>query len=107
MPGFGRAHRTRISPLTLDVAEAQRWLDDTHGALDGVVGKRTGGSYAAGKRAMVKVKRLRTADCVVGGFRYSKGTQRSGRCFSGSSTTKESSTTSASPRPSPTPIAPL
>jgi ATP-dependent DNA ligase len=83
MPGFGRAHRTRISPLTLDVAEAQRWLDDTHGALDGVVGKRTGGSYAAGERAMVKVKRLRSADCVVGGFRYAKGTQEVGSLLLG------------------------
>jgi ATP-dependent DNA ligase len=76
MPGFGRAHRTRISPLTVEVTEAQRWLDDTHGALDGVVGKRIGGIYDAGKRAMVKVKRLRSADCVVGGFRYAKGTQQ-------------------------------
>jgi ATP-dependent DNA ligase len=83
MPGLGRAHRTRISPLTLDVAEAQRWLDDTHGALDGVVGKRTGGGYAAGKRAMVKIKRLRTADCVVGGFRYAKGTQEVGSLLLG------------------------
>jgi ATP-dependent DNA ligase len=76
MPGLGKAHRTRISPFTLDVAEAQRWLDDTHGALDGVVGKRTGGIYAAGERAMVKVKRLRSADCVVGGFRYATGAQQ-------------------------------
>jgi ATP-dependent DNA ligase len=83
MPGFGRAHRTRISPLTLDGAEAQRWLDDMHGALDGVVGKRTGGSYAAGERAMVKVKRLRSADCVVGGFRYAKGTQGVGSLLLG------------------------
>jgi hypothetical protein len=44
MPDFGRVHRTPV-----DLAEAQRWLDDTHGALDGVVGKRTGGSYATGE----------------------------------------------------------
>jgi ATP-dependent DNA ligase len=79
----GRAHRTRISPLTVDVAEAERWLNDAHGALDGVVGKRTGGIYAAGKRAMVKVKRLRSADCVVGGFRYAKGTHEVGSLLLG------------------------
>jgi ATP-dependent DNA ligase len=83
MPGFGRAHRTRISPMTVDVAEAQRWLDDTHGALDGVIGKRTDGSYVAGKRAMVKVKRLLSADCVVGGFRYARGTQEVGSLLLG------------------------
>lgn len=83
MPDFGRAHRTRISPLTVDLAAAQRWLDDTHGALDGVVGKRTGGIYAAGERAMVKVKRLRSADCVVGGFRYATGTQLVGSLLLG------------------------
>src|ERR1700710_2881289 len=83
MPGFGKAHRTRISPLTVDLAEAQRWLDDTHGALDGVVGKRTGGIYAAGGRARVKGQRLRSADCVVGGFRYAKGTQEVGSLLLG------------------------
>jgi ATP-dependent DNA ligase len=83
MPGLGKAHRTRISPLTFDVAEARRWLDDTHGALDGVVGKRPGGIYAAGERAMVKVKRLRSADCVVGGFRYAKGTRQVGSLLLG------------------------
>jgi ATP-dependent DNA ligase len=65
------------------VTEAQRWLDDTHGALDGVVAKRTGGIYAAGQRAMVKVKRLRSADCVVGGFRYARGTQQVGSLLLG------------------------
>jgi ATP-dependent DNA ligase len=83
MRDFDKAHRTRLSPLTLDLAEAERWLDDTHGALDGVVGKRTSGIYAAGERAMVKVKRLRSADCVVGGFRYAKGTRQVGSLLLG------------------------
>lgn len=83
MRGFEREHRTRLSPLTVDPAEAQRWLDDTHGALDGVVGKRTSGFYAAGERAMVKIKRLRSADCVVGGFRYAKGTRQVGSLLLG------------------------
>ncbi|HZC95568.1 MAG TPA: ATP-dependent DNA ligase [Bradyrhizobium sp.] len=83
MPDFGKVHRTSMSPLTVDLAEAQRWLNAPHGALDGVVGKRTGGSYAAGERAMVKVKRLRSADCVVGGFRYAKGTHEVGSLLLG------------------------
>jgi len=83
MRGFGRVHRTRLSPMTLDRSKAQRWLDDTRGALDGVVAKRIQGSYEAGERAMVKVKRLRSADCVVGGFRYAKGTREVGSLLLG------------------------
>jgi ATP-dependent DNA ligase len=49
---------------------ARRWLDATGGALDGVIAKRRDAPYQPGERAMLKVKRLRTADCVVGGFRY-------------------------------------
>ncbi|HEX2494289.1 MAG TPA: ATP-dependent DNA ligase [Steroidobacter sp.] len=60
----------RLSPYTRSRKEAQRWLDSAGGALDGVVAKRIDGPYASGERAMLKVKRMRTADCVVGGFRY-------------------------------------
>ena len=60
----------RLSPFTSRRAEAQRWLERAGGALDGVVAKRLDGPYVSGERAMLKVKRLRTADCVVGGFRY-------------------------------------
>jgi len=62
----------RLTPYTRDPAEAREWLDRAGGALDGVVAKRLGGPYVPGERAMVKVKRLRSADCVVGGFRYEK-----------------------------------
>jgi ATP-dependent DNA ligase len=56
----------RRSELVRDPAAAQRWLDDT----EGVVAKRLDAAYAPGKRtAMVKVKRVRTIDCVVIGFR--------------------------------------
>src|SRR5687767_5546378 len=58
----------RLSPYTRDRAEAQRWLDSAGGFLDGVICKRTDGRYVSGERAMLKVKRIRTADCVVGGF---------------------------------------
>jgi ATP-dependent DNA ligase len=65
----------RLSPQTRDVAEARRWLGGGRDGIDGVMAKRIDEPYRSGERAgMVKVKRLRTADCVVGGFRYaSKG----------------------------------
>ncbi|TPJ70612.1 ATP-dependent DNA ligase [Mesorhizobium sp. B2-7-1] len=61
----------RLSPSTTNVATATQWLRGAgHGSTDGVVAKRLDEPYRPGERAMVKVKRLRTADCVVGGFRY-------------------------------------
>ena len=59
-----------LSPATSDRDEALGWLDRGGGALDGVIAKRLADAYQPGKRAMVKVKQRRTADCVVGGFRY-------------------------------------
>ncbi|MDG2520353.1 ATP-dependent DNA ligase [Caulobacter segnis] len=59
-----------LTPGTADLACAQAWLDA--GDIEGVIAKRDDGPYAPGERAMVKVKRLRTADCVVGGFRYDR-----------------------------------
>jgi ATP-dependent DNA ligase len=55
---------------TDDRAEAQVWLDA--GRMEGVVAKRLDEPYREGERAMIKVKRQRTADCVVGGFRYGR-----------------------------------
>lgn len=67
--------RIVLSPATWDVKLARRWLAGVGGALDGVIAKRLGIPYQSGNRdGMVKVKKIRTADCVVGGFRYaSKG----------------------------------
>ncbi|MBZ9811306.1 MULTISPECIES: ATP-dependent DNA ligase [unclassified Mesorhizobium] len=59
-----------LSPATLDLKQAQKWLRDSDGKTDGVIAKQLDGPYLPGERAMVKVKRRRTADCVVGGFRY-------------------------------------
>ncbi len=59
----------RLSPMTRDAAQARRWLEQARG-VDGVVAKRLDDPYLAGERAMQKVKRRRTADCVVGGFRW-------------------------------------
>jgi ATP-dependent DNA ligase len=64
------AERLRLSPFTLDRRQALRWLAGSGGSLDGVIAKRRDAPYAPGERAMLKVKALRTADCVVGGFRY-------------------------------------
>lgn len=73
----------RLSPLTTDPAVAKRWLTQTGGALDGVVAKRIGDLYQPGQRAMLKVKNIRTADCVVGGFRYATGSQIAGSLLLG------------------------
>ena len=61
-----------LSPATRDRNEALEWLDRTGGALDGVIAKRLDEPYRPGERAMVKVKQRRTADCVVGGFRFDR-----------------------------------
>ena len=79
---LGEAHRTRLSPFTPDRAKAERWLDASREALDGVIAKPTG-PYAHGERAMLKLKRTRTADCVVGGFRYAQGTKLVGSLLLG------------------------
>lgn len=60
----------KLSPFTTDIEIARSWLDQVGAALDGVVAKRLDGRYAPGERAMLKIKAMRTADCVVGGFRY-------------------------------------
>ena len=60
----------RLSPFTLDIATAQKWFH-IGTAVDGVVAKRRDLPYQSGTRnGMEKIKKLRTADCVVGGFRY-------------------------------------
>jgi len=65
----------QVSPETTDVKVARGWLRMAGGSLDGIVAKRVDFEYRSGERTgMQKVKRQRTADCVVGGFRYaSKG----------------------------------
>ncbi len=62
-----------VTPVTRSRAVALDWLQRFEGAgLDGVVAKRADAPYQPGKRAMVKVKHARTADCVVAGFRWHK-----------------------------------
>jgi ATP-dependent DNA ligase len=62
-----------LTPMTRDRLTAARWLDEFEGAgLDGVIAKPQDAPYQPGKRAMIKVKHARTADCVVAGFRWYK-----------------------------------
>lgn len=73
-----------LSPATSGVAVARSWLEAAGGAFDGLIAKRTGVPYAAGERTgMVKIKRRRTADCVVGGFRIAAGGQAVGALLLG------------------------
>lgn len=68
---FTGHERVRLSPKTDDFDTARKWFHRMAGPLDGVIAKRTDMAYDAGEReAMVKIKNLRTADCVIGGFRY-------------------------------------
>jgi ATP-dependent DNA ligase len=63
-----------VTPVTRDRATAADWFARFEGAgLDGVVAKPVGSTYQPNKRAMVKIKHARTADCVVAGFRWYKG----------------------------------
>jgi ATP-dependent DNA ligase len=73
--------RLTLTPGTEDRALAQSWLDA--GTLEGIVANRLDGIYAEGERAMLKIKRLRTADCVVGGFRYAKAGKQVGSLLLG------------------------
>ncbi len=68
LPG---SERIRLSPRTRDFETAKAWFQRMAGPLDGVIAKRVDRPYASGERnSMVKIKNLRTADCVIGGFRY-------------------------------------
>ncbi len=60
-----------LSPATADLDVAKSWAARAAGTLDGLIAKRLDQPYRSGERdAMVKIKFMRTADCVVGGFRY-------------------------------------
>ena len=72
-----------LSPYTMDRAKAEEWLAGAGGALDGVIAKRRDGPYLPGERAMLKVKPLNTADCVVGGFRYGSASGQVGSLLLG------------------------
>jgi ATP-dependent DNA ligase len=64
----------RLSPATTKLADARKWLARVGATLDGIVAKRRDLPYRPGERnGMRKIKNYRSADCVVGGFRYNEG----------------------------------
>ncbi len=70
------ARPVHLTPMTRDRDVAEDWLRRFEGAgLDGVIAKRETATYQPGKRAMLKVKHARTAECVVAGFRWYRDTQ--------------------------------
>ncbi len=72
-----RGHKSiRLSPATVKLADAKKWLSRVGATLDGIVAKRRDLPYQSGNRTgMQKIKNYRSADCVVGGFRYNEGTK--------------------------------
>jgi ATP-dependent DNA ligase len=80
---FKGAADVRLSPGTEESRTACAWLEQVGAALDGVIAKRLDGPYEAGERAMLKIKRMRSADCVVGGFRYEQGGRQVGSLLLG------------------------
>ena len=74
----------KLSPVTTSLVQAKKWFEKVGGNLDGIIGKRLDAAYASGERTeMVKVKNIRTADCVVGGFRYASGSKLIGSLLLG------------------------
>jgi ATP-dependent DNA ligase len=73
---FGKGGSVRLSPATPRLEQAKKWLAQTAATLDGIIAKRRDLDYRSGERdGMQKIKNFRSADCVVGGFRYGKGTK--------------------------------
>jgi ATP-dependent DNA ligase len=73
---FRSAKNLRLSPATTNHRTASKWFKKAGDDLDGIIAKRLDAAYASGERtAVVKVKQIRTVDCVIGGFRYARGTR--------------------------------
>ena len=70
-----RNPRFLLSPATGDIKVARQWLKTMRGQLDGLIAKPLDEPYSSGERSMLKIKNLRTVDCVVGGFRYGSKTK--------------------------------
>lgn len=78
------SHAIKVAPATTSIAQAKKWFEKVGGNLDGIIAKRRAAGYASGERTeMVKVKNIRTADCVVGGFRYASGSKLIGSLLLG------------------------
>ena len=71
---FRRAAASGCRPRPPKLADAKKWLTRVGATLDGIIAKRRDLPYRAGDRnGMQKIKNYRSADCVVGGFRYNEG----------------------------------
>jgi ATP-dependent DNA ligase len=81
---FKRHPSFRLSPVTTSDKAAAKWLAQAGGGSDGVIAKRRDLAYQSGNRdGMQKIKKFRSADCVVGGFRYASAKLK-GRAVVGS-----------------------
>jgi ATP-dependent DNA ligase len=73
----------KLSPQTDSITEAMKWLHVSGWYIDGIVAKKGSDVYAPGERKMQKYKLIRTADCVVGGFRYGNDSKEVGSLLLG------------------------
>jgi len=80
-----RGHASiRLSPATTKLVDAKKWLRQVGTTLDGIIAKRRDLPYESGNRhGMQKIKNVRSADCVVGGFRYNEGKKTVGSLLLG------------------------
>jgi ATP-dependent DNA ligase len=80
-----RGHKSiRLSPATTRITDAKKWLKQVGATLDGIIAKRRDLPYESGTRhGMQKIKNFRSADCVVGGFRYNEGKKTVGSLLLG------------------------
>ena len=80
-----RGHKSiRLSPATTQITDAKKWLKQVGATLDGIIAKRRDLPYESGTRhGMQKIKNFRSADCVVGGFRYNEGKKTVGSLLLG------------------------
>ena len=73
---FEKGGSVYVSPATAKLAQAKKWLAQTGATLDGIIAKRRDLDYRSGERdGMQKIKNFRSADCVIGGFRYGSKTK--------------------------------
>src|SRR5262245_23340514 len=82
---YFRAHKSiRLSPATTEITDAKKSLKQVGTTLDGIIAKRRDLPYESGNRhGMQKIKKFRSADCVVGGFRYNEGKKTVGSLLLG------------------------
>ena len=91
--------RLKLSPATIELRIAEKWMrEGAASGWDGVVAKRLDCEYTSGERTgMVKVKRIRAADCVIGGFRWLRGAAETGKTAAGKSTTSKTAHSNSVP----------